>query len=59
ERVTKPRTIGERAVTSRRIGGATKVESQYDLHDMVHFVNAARWDEAASAWKEIDASTFK
>ncbi|MBI4449731.1 hypothetical protein HY634_01615 [Candidatus Uhrbacteria bacterium] len=58
ERVTKPRTVGERAVTSRRIGGATKVESQYDLHDMVHFVNATRWDEGASTWREVDASGF-
>lgn len=56
ERITKPRTVGERAVTSRRIGGTTKVESMYDLHDLVHFVNAARWDETAGAWREVDAS---
>jgi len=56
ERTTKPRTVGERAITSRRIGGTTKVEQQYDLHDMVHFLTATRWDEASGTWREIDAS---
>jgi len=59
ERITKPRTVGQRAVGSRRIGGATRVESVYDLHDFVHFVVASRWDATAGAWKEIDASTFQ
>lgn len=58
ERTTKPRTIGQRAVTSRRIGGTTKVESLYDLHDMVHFIIAAVWDERAGTWREIDGSGF-
>jgi hypothetical protein len=58
ERITKPRTIGERAVTSRRIGGATKVEQLYDLHDFVHFIQAQRWDERGGRWIPIDASTF-
>ena len=58
ERTTKPRTVGQRAVTSRRIGGTTKVESQYDLHDMVHFITASRWDAAAGTWRAIDASSF-
>lgn len=58
ERITKPRTIGERAVTSRRIGGATKVESLYDLHDFVHFIHAQRWDDQRGQWASIDASSF-
>lgn len=58
ERTTKPRTTGQRAVTSRRIGGTTKVESLYDLHDMVHFITASRWDDGAGTWHEIDASGF-
>lgn len=58
ERITKPRTIGERAVTSRRIGGATKVESLYDLHDFVHFIRAQRWNDSTNVWQDIDASGF-
>ncbi|MFH1099242.1 MAG: hypothetical protein V1723_05005 [Candidatus Uhrbacteria bacterium] len=58
ERVTKPRTIGHSAITSRRIGGAVEVKTQYDLDDLVHFLRAQRWDETAGRWVEIDADTF-
>ncbi len=59
ERITKPRTIGQRAVTSRRIGGAAKVESVYDLHDFVHFIRCLRWNASSNVWQEIDASSFQ
>jgi hypothetical protein len=60
ERVTKPRTIGERAMGSRRIGGDTTVEKIYDQNDLVHFLRGSRWDEAQRAWIEIeiDAGAF-
>lgn len=58
ERITKPRTIGERALTSRRPGSATRVEAQYDLHDMIHIIRAQRWDSAAGSWVAIDANAF-
>ena len=54
ERISKPRTVGQRSVTSRRIGGTARVESVYDLHDFVHFIRAQRWDAASGGWQEME-----
>lgn len=56
-RTTKPRTIGQRALTSRRFGGSVRVEMLYDHDDLVHVLTAERWDESSNAWVSIDAST--
>lgn len=58
ERITKPRTTGQRALTSRRVGGLTKVEATYDLNDFVHFIEASRWDAASGSWEPFDAGAF-
>lgn len=55
EYVTKPRTLGERAVTSRRIGGATAIEKIYDTEDMVQFLRAFRWDPDTLTWVSFRA----
>lgn len=58
EFVTKPRTVGERAMGSRRIGSATTVRKVYDPTDMVAFLRAFRWDDAQGEWVEIKADAF-
>ena len=57
-RLTKPRMTGQRALGSRRPGGATRVSTTYDLHDMIQIVEAERWDSAAGAWVPIRPDAF-
>ncbi|MDO8463318.1 MAG: hypothetical protein Q7S96_03555 [bacterium] len=58
EFITKPRTLGERALGSRRIGGETTVQKRYDENDLVSFLRAFRWDDAEAAWEEINADAI-
>ncbi|MDO8425155.1 MAG: hypothetical protein Q7T01_01420 [bacterium] len=58
EYVTKPRTIGEHALGSRRIGGETAVQKMYDTNDLVSFLRAFRWDAEQGEWCTIEANAL-
>lgn len=55
ERTTHDRIIGEKTMTSKRIGGDVAISKMYDSSERVDYLKLARLNETNGAWEELDA----
>lgn len=53
ERVVRPRLVGKKTLTSRRIGADVKEEKVYDENDLVSFIKAYKVGDD-NDWAEIE-----
>ncbi len=51
ERIVRPKVVGERVISSRRIGASARVEKEYSSEETVSFVKV--YEQRAGAWEEI------
>lgn len=56
EWITKPRTLGEKTIYSRRIGSQVKVDKVYDENEIVCYLKAYR--QTGDEWREIEAENI-
>ncbi len=56
EWTTKPRTLGEKTVYSKRIGSSVKIDKVYDENETVCFLKVYR--EIGDDWQEIKADNL-
>ena len=55
EYTTKPAVLDKKTIYSKSAGSASKVEYTYSPDELVHRLQAYRWDEARGEWEEVKA----
>ncbi len=53
EKITKPRVIGKKVISTRRIGGRVAEDFVYSEDEKVEVYKIYRWDKNASDWVEV------
>lgn len=58
ERTKRPRIVGERGISSHRIGSDTTIEKVYSENEMVDFVKVYQWNGGQETWVPIEDDSF-
>lgn len=53
EKVSQPKVLDKRVLTSRRIGGKAAVDYIYSQEEKVEYIKIYKWDENNQQWTEV------
>lgn len=56
ERVSQPKVIDKKVLSSKRIGGKAAVDYVYSTSENTEYVKIYRWDETTQNWIEITSN---
>jgi len=53
EKISQPKIIDKKVLTSRRIGGKAVVDYIFSTEEKTEYIKIYRWDESTQNWTEI------
>lgn len=53
EKISQPKVIDKKVLSSKRIGGRAAVDYVYSDEDKSEFIKIYKWDDSISQWTEI------
>jgi hypothetical protein len=52
EKISQPKVLDKKVLSSKRIGGKAAVDYIYDPIEKTEYIKVYQWDESSQGWRE-------